>query len=1644
MLKYTVKPSKETELRDFPIRDFYVAPNLLYISGVTDYNVGLVNGEQVIIKSPYLIGSEVNTVNVVDTRRQGKLGITITLPVKKVEKYLKFDIYNDNDGRGNYILAYNTKQYIGDVSSDTVYSSVTQNYVEYRGDICYFFRGNVNGYLVDHKFYNASVDDETIDIETFVYIDDGEIHIGDEVYFADFTNVTNDGDAKPEIRLSKYVEPISGGTFLGYIEGNTCSAMSSDDNSLVVRSYKPKDWERVSKFYIIKNSNPTIYPEDVLYGGFNHYVTYRDENYYLQNVDIDDENKGYGVIIDENFYEVTNNYGFETEHHDNQYAGSSVYINETDEYITVEDTLASFNDGGWLVLLIDIEMNSDVRDGNYIIAESNAPISIRCGVIMDEHPYIEYLGEKYYIQDHLCDTVTMSGKEYRLVYLNDDFSSAGTIINGEVVYFTIKDNKASLDANIYYQDKSSVEAIKVKYGINEDAYDVTNISGVTINGLRYPVELDASYGLTDEDTGDIVREEYGVTIDDYVKIPLYVLDINGSSTYVCYPVVDDELFDEIEAYSIMRELTSIIVDNWKVFSFMLRKDTFGSKEFTVDNGLMASMSAEKPYTMSDAYLLENRINILRLRNYLSLKFPMSNKSANNIRREDTIKNDFVDYVRKEATNRIVDMEKDVYYPVWKSIENGETYYRPIEQIRFNLHFRTRNLDNWKIIEDDREYISDRTYNSERCNWFVLDHKYYRELMEEEDNVAETHLHNSSDLLGYLNFTTEDIRNQSSKLAKSFLRLSFYSTSNPNTQVLLSTSTIFFDENYAYKRYMDSKRNSYLVYVDTESFEVSSFSSVTDYIASASTSEYQVTSNTISNFSEVWDINNNHGDFYLNDDTRLSSRFIIENKYNTDTSSEGYYFYMFKEYSRKMREATVYLKVEFNHAGIGKTIPFMLPRITRENNEIGTPLYVHNNEDLNTLRNGFRMVDMYNQVYIPIRLIYDDKENRYVYFLPDELRENDELGVPNEVMEFNLFEVKFANEAIIRTNVQHSNVRPNHAPVEQQTEERWIRTSNSECDEGFKYSIEIKQNKINGIWTNTNERRLSEQPIGVCDETSSNIQYQWVEDGEICYGSNRYEKLIKKYLGDDGIWHDTGLSKRGDFISSDCEPIEESGEGPGTGGSGVGGNDNPGNGGGDNPGIGEDPGTGGGEDPGTGGGGNNTPTVPITIADNEILYKADAILSERNGFKPDAFSGGGQQLSITSHTFSNCVGRIKFDGIVRTIGVEAFFRCTNLYVLVIPKDVNYLDHSAFYGCGQMEGIVIKHEHAHEINVEVFDLTNNCPIYVPTNSVEEFKNAPGWNHYENRIVGINTMPSDLMSECNPLDNRNKTITYKASSILPEISNDYPAADQEPGLHIGRFGSSTVVSHTFKNGSGTINFSDDVTIIGAKAFYECTGMTRIVLPTNVTTIYRGAFDGCTNLMEIVVSSGLTSIGQDAFRYCGNLLTIEIPSGVTLINDSTFASCSSLRVAYIRGNVTEIKEHAFQNCTQLVGVGSSADAAILPNSVVTIKEKAFNGCSELLELFATVSTETIGISAFENCTKLRRVYLGNNISDIGDYAFYRCGSLNAVRITATTPPALGRDVFTDCNENLKIYVPSNSVIAYRDAWREQIDNVNKIQPIP
>ena len=76
-----------------------------------------------------------------------------------------------------------------------------------------------------------------------------------------------------------------------------------------------------------------------------------------------------------------------------------------------------------------------------------------------------------------------------------------------------------------------------------------------------------------------------------------------------------------------------------------------------------------------------------------------------------------------------------------------------------------------------------------------------------------------------------------------------------------------------------------------------------------------------------------------------------------------------------------------------------------------------------------------------------------------------------------------------------------------------------------------------------------------------------------------------------------------------------------------------------------------------------------------------------------------------------------------------------------------------------------------------------------------------------------------------------------------------------------------------------------------------------------------------------------------------------------------------------------------------------------------------------------SIGDYAFYYCTSLTSVTIPDSVTSIGNEAFGVCISLTSVYCKPTTPPAGGSDMFNNNAKGRKIYVPRNSVDAYKAA---------------
>lgn len=93
-------------------------------------------------------------------------------------------------------------------------------------------------------------------------------------------------------------------------------------------------------------------------------------------------------------------------------------------------------------------------------------------------------------------------------------------------------------------------------------------------------------------------------------------------------------------------------------------------------------------------------------------------------------------------------------------------------------------------------------------------------------------------------------------------------------------------------------------------------------------------------------------------------------------------------------------------------------------------------------------------------------------------------------------------------------------------------------------------------------------------------------------------------------------------------------------------------------------------------------------------------------------------------------------------------------------------------------------------------------------------------------------------------------------------------------------------------TVN-GQTVTAIGRSCFFECSGLTTVILPDTVESIGAYAFEGCTSLRGIYIPESVTTIYACAFRDCSALEAVSLPGSLTTIGSHSFDGCEKL--AYI-----------------------------------------------------------------------------------------------------------------------------------------------------
>ena len=465
-------------------------------------------------------------------------------------------------------------------------------------------------------------------------------------------------------------------------------------------------------------------------------------------------------------------------------------------------------------------------------------------------------------------------------------------------------------------------------------------------------------------------------------------------------------------------------------------------------------------------------------------------------------------------------------------------------------------------------------------------------------------------------------------------------------------------------------------------------------------------------------------------------------------------------------------------------------------------------------------------------------------------------------------------------------------------------------------------------------------------------------------------------------------------------------------------------------------------------------VRIEVVDVEgttYVKKTDKkIVVERNKIKPMAAIKFAyptdNQLWYTRHSDSHELlefygGDNPFDA---TITDHRYDEDNKLFVIEFDKPLTVIKETAFKSMGLSDeskdvAFVYLPEKLTTIEEEAFEFSGITKLEVPGSVT---------------YIGV-----DALILCGKLESitfyPSPTNTPLEMEITTSISGD-----------MGPFAFNGVVQFTYINVNRNIILTKDgepftPDNIGEGIFssgYRGSPAVTLVVGEQVPEIYPYMFSGC-SINNVNIPEHITKISDGAFASCYKLASITIPKTVKSIGVDAFYNTESLHTVIIEdsdeplqlgisygGELGTIQRGAFYfSPLKNIHLGRDIDYrdGDEPFEPSTWDEGVFackNYDNEELKTTLTISSNVTKILEWMfSGARMEKVTIPASVKTIENRAFEFCYVLKEVKCERATPPTLGLNVFHDCDELTKIYVPASSVTSYKNAenWSDYADYI-------
>lgn len=218
----------------------------------------------------------------------------------------------------------------------------------------------------------------------------------------------------------------------------------------------------------------------------------------------------------------------------------------------------------------------------------------------------------------------------------------------------------------------------------------------------------------------------------------------------------------------------------------------------------------------------------------------------------------------------------------------------------------------------------------------------------------------------------------------------------------------------------------------------------------------------------------------------------------------------------------------------------------------------------------------------------------------------------------------------------------------------------------------------------------------------------------------------------------------------------------------------------------------------------------------------------------------------------------------------FKGCTALTKITIPKNVTTIGQYSFSGCSALTEMTFENVNG-GIYFRSYAFTNTTTV-----ARINISNVRNWGYNTLETASQQPFPNHTSSSGVQM--------YYNGALLQNVdlsNSSVSSINQYTFSKVKSIRTFTLASPTRASGGFTI---------GAYAFYYCSNLRSITIPSNLTSIGASAFEGCSYLSsEIVLPSTVTSVGGLAFMDCSRLYKLVIPSSVSSITSGVLQNTAS-----------------------------------------------------------------------------------------------------------------------------------------------------------